>query len=238
MNESPSTNLIRNNIFPETDNDISINLPNNLEPEILIENEESKGGRKLMGRKRKDSLNKGKHDKYYSDNLIRKIKSKLLHFLYIFINATINEIYKNEPDYDKEKDILMKINQGQIVKSNIAFNQKFLKETLEHIFSVDISTKYKYFKSTHNKDLIIELMNDNNPERRQIFQNLFSKTFLECLEHFGGTKNIIELEGLTTFDKYRKKSKEDIDYLDSLEHTIKNYEEIILYKKKGRERRI
>ena len=36
---------------------------------------------KMMGRKRKDSPTKGKHNKYSNDNLYRKIKSNLLNIL-------------------------------------------------------------------------------------------------------------------------------------------------------------
>lgn len=168
--------------------------------------------------------------------MIKKIKSTIINFLYIFINSTIHKIYKNEFDYDMEKDKLMKIKQKQYSKTNIEFNQKFLEETVESIFSVDISGKYKKYNSDHNRKLIIKLLNDNNIKRRQIFHNLFTKTFLECLEHFCGIKKINELEGIETFDQYKEnkeKLNEDEDYLASFEYTIKNYETIIK-KKKGR----
>ena len=199
-------NQIHNNFLKETDNGSMPNLSNDLEPQILIkgdkEKEETNMGRKRRrGRKKKDSLIKGKHDKFYSDNLIRKIKSIILHNLNIFINSTIHEIYKNEPNYDMEKDKLMKIKQEQIVNSNIEFNKKFVEETLEHIFSVDISGKFKKYNPDHNRNLIFKLLNDNNIERRQIFRNLFTKTFLECLEHIRGTKHINELEGINTFEE-------------------------------------
>ena len=212
-----------------------------MEPQILIKGEEEKeeknlGKKRRRGRKKKGSLIKGKHDKYSSDNLIRKIKGIIIRILFSFINLTIHEKYKNEPDYNIDKDKLMKIKQDQTVNSNIGFNQNFLKETLENIFSVDISGKYKKYNSEHNRNLIIKLLNDNNMERRQIFHNLFTKTFLECLEHFCGIKNINELEGIETFDKYKEKSREDDDYLASLEYTLKNYETIIR-NKRGRKRK-
>lgn len=226
LNESKTTNQIDNNLL------------NDLEPQILIirdeVNEETNLGKKRRrGRRKKGSLTKGTHDKYSCDNLIKKIKSTIIHFLYIFINSTIHKIYKNELDYDMEKDKLMKIKQKQYATTNIKFNQNFLKETVENIFSVDISSKYKKFNSDHNRNLIIKLLNDNNMERREIFHNLFTKTFLECLEHFCGIKKMSELEGIETFDEYKEKSKEEKDYLESFEYTIKNYETIIK-KKKGR----
>ena len=241
LNESKTTNQIHNNFYKETDNGIMSNFLNDLEPQILIKGDEEKeeknlGKKRRRGRKKKGSLFKGKHDKYSSDNLIRKIKGIIINILFSFINLTIHEKYKNEPDYNIDKDKLMKIKQDQTVNSNIGFNQNFLKETLENIFSVDISGKYKKYNSEHNRNLIIKLLNDNNMERRQIFHNLFTKTFLECLEHFYGIKNINELEGIETFDKYKEKSREDDDYLASLEYTLKNYETIIR-NKRGRKRK-
>ena len=241
LNESKTTNQIHNNSDQERDNGIMPNFLNDLEPQILIKGDEEKeennlGKKRRRGRKKKGSLIKGNHDKYSSDNLIRKIKGIIINILFSFINLTIHEKYKNEPDYNIDKDKLMKIKQDQTVNSNIGFNQNFLKETLENIFSVDISGKYKKYNSEHNRNLIIKLLNDNNMERRQIFHNLFTKTFLECLEHFYGIKNINELEGIETFDKYKEKSREDDDYLASLEYTLKNYETIIR-NKRGRKRK-
>jgi hypothetical protein len=234
LNESKTMNQ---NFIKEFDNGSMPNLSYDLEPQILIKGDSSLGKKRRRGRKKKGSLIKGKHDKYYSDNLFRKIKSIALRNLYTFINSKIHEIYKYEPDYDMNKDMLKKIKQEQIVNSNIEFNKEFLNETLEHIFSVDISKKFKKYNSDHNRNLIIKLLNDNNIERRQIFHNLFTKTFLECLEHFRGTKNINELEGINTFEKCKEKFKDDYDYLASLEYTLKDYENIIS-KKRGRKNKI
>ena len=254
LNDFKSVNLIYNNLITNSeidkDNDNnnnninSIHLPINKEPQILIERddvkeeekEEAIGEKKLLGRKRKDSLTEGKHTKYSHDNLYRKIKSIILHLVYLFINTKINEIYKNEPDYDKEKDELKKIEQSQVINSNIKFNQNFLNETLEHIFSVNISHKYKKYDLDHNKNLIKKLLNDKNIKRRQILHNLFTKTFLDCLEHFRGTKNIDELEGITTFDEIKVKYQNEPDYLASLEYKLKQYEKIIR-NQKGRNKR-
>ena len=131
----------------------------------------------------------------------------------------------------------MEMKQDQIVRSNIELNKNFLKETLEHIFSEDISSKFKKYNIAHNRNLIYKLLNDNNIERRHIFHNLFRKTFLECLEHFRGTKKINELEGINTFDKYKENSQDDYDYLVSLEYMLNGYE-IIYRNKKGRKNKM
>ena len=239
LNDFKSVNLIHSNLFSNSENDSNnINLahmPIDKEPLILIEREDIKeeekeetiGEKKLLGRKRKDSLTEGKHNKFSHDNMNRKIKCLILHFVYLFINCKISELYKNEPGYIKEKYELKKIEQSQVVNSNIRFNQNFLNETLEHIFSVNISHRYKKYDLEHNKNLINRLLNDKNIKRRQIFHNLFAKTFLECLEHFRGTKNIHELEGIKTFDKIKGKYEDDPDYLASLEYKLKIYEDIV-----------
>ena len=239
LNDFKSVNLIHSNLFSNSENDSNnINLahmPIDKEPLILIEREDIKeeekeetiGEKKLLGRKRKDSLTEGKHNKFSHDNMNRKIKCLILHFVYLFINCKISELYKNEPGYIKEKYELKKIEQSQVVNSNIRFNQNFLNETLEHIFSVNISHRYKKYDLEHNKNLINRLLNDKNIKRRQIFHNLFTKTFLECLEHFRGTKNIYELEGIKTFDKIKGKYEDDPDYLASLEYKLKIYEDIV-----------
>ena len=237
MNESGITNQILNIFSREMDNDSISDLSNYPQVEIPIErdeeNEESNLIGKKRGRKKKGSLAKGEHNKYSYDNMCRRIKSNLLKILLTFINSIIYEIYEDEPDYDMEKDKLMQINQKQTVDSNIEFNKNFYKETLEHIFSVKISGKYKKYNPDHNRNLIIKLLNDNNIERRQIFHNLFTKTFLECLEHFLGTKKIRELEGMKTFNEYKKELEDDKDYLETFEYRLKNYKANI-DSKKGR----
>ena len=249
LNDFKSVNLIHSNLFSNSENDSNnINLahmPIDKEPLILIEREDIKeeekeetiGEKKLLGRKRKDSLTEGKHNKFSHDNMNRKIKCLILHFVYLFINCKISELYKNEPGYIKEKYELKKIEQSQVVNSNIRFNQNFLNETLEHIFSVNISHRYKKYDLEHNKNLINRLLNDKNIKRRQIFHNLFEKTFLECLEHLSKTKNIHELEGIKTFDKIKGKYEDDPDYLASLEYKLKIYEDIVR-NQKWRKKRI
>ena len=249
LNDFKNVNLFHNNLFTNSGNDNdktnSIHLPKDKEALIQIERDDVKEEekvetieeKKLLGRKRKDSLTEGKHNKFSHDNIIRKIKSIILHIIYLFINDKIKEIYKNEPGYDKEKDELKKIEQSQVINSDIKFNQNFLNETLEHIFTVNISHKYKKYNLEHNKNLINRLLNDKNIKRRQIFHNLFTKTFFECLEHFRGTKNIYELEGINTFDKIKAKYENDPDYLASLEYKLKFYEDIVR-NQKGRKKRI
>ena len=40
------------------------------------------------------------------------------------------------------------------------------------------------------------LLNEKDEEKRKIFQNLFNRTLLECIDHLIGKKTYKELEGL------------------------------------------
>ena len=120
---------------------------------------------KLMGRKRKDSVTKGNHNKYSIDNIFRKIKGKLLHIIYGFINDNIKKEYAANPFYDIKKNVLKKIEQSQIVDSRIKFNQKFMKKNLKKIFSVEISKKYKC-ESNHNEIVINNLLDEKNKKKK------------------------------------------------------------------------
>ena len=192
--------------------------------------------RSNLGRKRKNSCIKGKHNKYSSDNLYRKIKSNLLDIVYDFINAKIVEIYKDIPTYDIKKDILRKIKQDDIVNSDIIFNQKFLNKKLIEIYSVDISSKYK-LDIGHNKNVINKLLEDTDIERKNYFNKLFNLTFFDCLLHFRGTTNIPELNGIINFEQFKTKYLNDNDYIKSLDYVVMNYEIIIMNKRARKKRK-
>ena len=189
-----------------------------------------------LGRKRKNSSMKGKHNKYSSDNLYRKIKSNLLDIVYDFINGKIIEIYKDIPKYDIKKDLLKKIRQDEIVNSDIKFNQNFLNKKLKEIFSVDISRKYK-LDIGHNKNLIQKLLDDKDIERNKFFNKLFNLTFFDCLLHFRGTTNIPELNGIINFQQFKQNYLNDIDYIKSLDYYVMNYEIIIMNKRARKKRK-
>ena len=229
-------------------NDYSIKTKAAIIQRLKIEKEENKEEEKEedikkniiekrsnLGRKRKNSSIKGKHNKYSSDNIYRKIKSNLLDIVYDFINQKIIEIYKDIPKYNIKKNILRKIKQDEIVNSDIEFNQKFLKKTLKEIYSVDISNKYN-LDIGHNKNLIKKLLDEKDIERKQFFNKLFNLTFFDCLLHFRGTTNIPELNGIINFEQFKQEFINDIDYIRSLDYYVMNYESVIM-NKRGRKKR-
>jgi hypothetical protein len=118
------------------------------------------------GRKRKDSLETGKHTKYSGDNLFRKCKGILLNSLFILINKIIADNYQNDPDYDEKTQKLLKINQKQIINSDVKFNKEFIYKKLGDIFSDDVTLRCRRYNIKHNKILIQSLINEKDENKK------------------------------------------------------------------------
>ena len=218
----------------QNDNLINLNEKNNNILEYEQE-KEIKSYKKALGRKRNYSNEIGKHNKYSEDNILRKIKSSILSYLFNFINSTIFNLYEGNIRKGISKKELKKINQSQIVDAKS--NQEFLVKSLKDIFSDDISTKYSFYSADYNKKLIKELLNENDYEKRIKFKKLFSLTFLDCLMHIRGNKYFTELEGIESFEKYTSKFKDDKEYLYLFNYYISHFEEIIIRKKRRKRRK-
>ena len=184
-----------------------------------------------FGRKKKDSLETGKHNKYSGDNLFRKCKGIILNSLLVLINKIIAENYKDDPNYDKNTKKLLKINHRQIINSDVQFNKEFINKKIGDIFSDDITLRCRRYNIKHNEILIQNLINEKDETKRILFRKIFNLTFLDCLNHFRGTKLIKELNGLRKYDEVCKNFEEDEDYLYSFKYYIENYEKIMENKK-------
>ena len=209
-----------------------INFYKDKENDFSFKEEPKEAKKKLkFGRKRKNSSEIGKHNKYSGDNLIRKCKGVLLHCLYVLINKIIADNYKNEAGYNQKLKKLLKINQKQIINSDVQFNKEFINTKLKDIFSDKVTMRCSRYNLEHNKNLIKSLLTERNLEKRNLFEKIFNLTFLDCLKHFRGTTNIKELKDLTKYDEICRNFEEDEDYLYSFKFYIENYEKIINNKK-------
>ena len=68
-------------------------------------------------------------------------------------------------------------------------------------------------------------------KKKNYFTNLFNIKFIDCLQHFRGSKFIQELEGLVAFQDLGLKSEMDEEYWENLNCYIMNYELIISNKR-------
>ena len=204
---------------------------------ITNKNESNEDINQVLQKKR-GRINTGKskiiHNKYSDDNLRRKCKHLVLQNLMKFINDKIKEIYGHIGYGMKIKKLLI-INQEQISNATIKFNKNFLSKKLSEIFSVNISTRYTNFDKEHNKILISELINDKDEIKRNYFKMLFNLTFVDCLRHFNGSKNIQILNDMILFSQLDIEDEKDEDYSKLLSFYINNYEKIMERKREQKD---
>ena len=155
----------------------------------------------ILGIKRNDDSIEPNRRKSKSDNIIKKIKNRIIDFLLSFVNKLINSLYSK----DKINQILSKLNlpliksQNEDVLKKIdhkivanqtskSYNLKFLSSTLTDILSKMNSERYS-IPDNYNKLIISELLKDD--ENKDIFNFVFNEIDIEaCLQIFTYQKEL------------------------------------------------
>ena len=225
-NEKKSTNIIKNDKI-----------------EIINNYKKVKGSKKL-GRKIKrnnlltleedytikDNSNKKVHDRFTDDNMRKKCKNIILKCLFEFINNKIKLVYKNDIGHGLSEKNLKILNQKAKNKATFGIDREFMNKKLKEIFSQDISSRFCNYPLDHNKKVINSLINENDKDKRNNFENLFNLTFRDCLTFFrGDKKDFKELEGLKNLEyvKQHLMKENGEEYANHFVYYIKNYENII-----------
>ena len=223
--------------FKKPKEKVIFKIEHNANKKILIQNKK----RKIKETSTSDKI-EAIHTKYADDNIIRKCKFIVLSHIMDFINAKIKEKYKNIGYGIKIKQ-LMKINKAQVSNIKTDYNLKFMNKQLKDIFSDTISTKYTRFPLKKNENLIKELINEKDDEKKEYFNNLFCLTFSDCLNHFIDKKFIPILKDLELFEEIINDSKKlkkinlninDQEYINELSYYLENYQNILRRKKPRR----
>ena len=170
-----------------------------------------------QGRKKNEDIlgkKNSKHNKYSQDNIIKKIKVKLLDYLIDFINSILNFVLedkiisylkivkKNETEKTLRKENLIKdLNYKNIIDiGKKGKNLEFFGITLKEFLSNDISIKFKTFPKDSNKKIIEEIL--NKEKDNQIINFIFKLTFRQWLDVFLYKK---ELNDYINLDKSKIK---------------------------------
>jgi hypothetical protein len=172
------------------------------------------------------------NERFTIDSLIRRAKKILFDALLKYDNYIISKTYNNNIGYGLKIKKLLRINHSQTKNTNTNFNRELLKTSQGSIFSVDISTRHSNFPLNHNKILIKKLLNEENEEKRKIFNDLFSATFSDCINHCIGKKKFNCLNELEIYyENELIQLEEEENIKDALKNVINNYEEIFENKK-------
>ena len=191
-----------------------------------------------LGRKKKGSGEKGEHDKYDDDNLIRKSKKEFRDAIYKFTNSKIREldfqlvIKIDNQEYEVKK--LLNLGQTLVKESSVEENEELFQSPIKNIL-YEISGKYKKYPENFNIVAIDELSKNPN-EKCQKIANFLNLDYLDCLKYYRRDKDALEdhyldsLKGLELkFDelpKILRKQGHEKDYEESLIYIIKHIEHI------------
>ena len=229
-NKKNTPNLNEQKIFLET------NLNENKEEKQKTKEKTflSNKTKKSSSEKENEIDNENTNENKFKDATLRiKCNNILLKVLLNFINNKIKELYNNNIG----KGILKKqFHPLKKLESNIRFNQALLNRTLKDIFSDNIYGKITTYPKDYNKRLIEILLNEKNCIIQDYFKKLFSLTFVQCVEHYRGTKFYDELNGMRLFEE-EESIKKDIELYENINYYFKNYEIIINNKRSRKSRR-
>ena len=155
----------------------------------LNENE----NRNKRGRKGDRFINREEHNKMSSDNIIKKIKGRLIQYLVIFIN---NILEKKEIDKNK----IYKINYQYINQLKKSIDLELLEKSIKDILSMKITPKIKTVNENANKIFIEKI--ESKQEKVKDYDtimfilNMKFKDFLSLFTYKKNIDDIIKEKGL------------------------------------------
>ena len=149
-------------------NSSSANDNPNEHQNFVIKNKNTRKGRK--SKKLKKVYYESKHTKFSEDNMMRKIKNKIIESSRLLTNKFFFEELKALNDkYCYCCKEFRKIKGSFSQELNIKFNLFFYLMKIKDIFSLELSHKYTSVENNSNKELIDYIFSDQN-------KNYFTKT--------------------------------------------------------------
>ena len=207
-------------------------------------------GIKRKGRKSKNIRNlniPSKHTKFSSDNMMRKVKNKIIESSRLLCNKVISNEIQNLKDLFQFPYIEFKKIKGSFSQElNIKFNLWFYQIKIKEIFSMEISSKYSSYEKSSNIELIEYIFSKENiknfPKTKELlnmpFHQYYHDIFLAERKDWAKYFDIKPEENKYELN-YLLKSLEEEDknnnlnkiYIEKICDLAKNYEGFFLYKK-------
>ena len=144
----------------------------------------------ILGIKRNDDSIEPNRRKSKSDNIIKKIKNRIIDFLLSFVNKLINSLYSKDKINQilsklnlpliksQNEDVLKKIDHKIVANhTNKSYNLEFLSFKLKGLLSKKNSERYS-IPDNYNELIISELLKDD--ENKDIFNFVFNEIDIEA----------------------------------------------------------
>ena len=178
---------------------------------------------KKLGRIKKNSHKKGKHDKYNRDNIIRKFKVKLMNSLYDYINRSF---IINTNRQTRKIKIIKKLSSKGTKSIKKEDNIKWFNSQIKNVFSQNISTKIAHYDLDYNSKLINKIYLKGQ-EKNVI--NILDKTIKEMWFVYVNDDRENNHKGFHTLKDKIKEFKikgEEEKYIETFIKIAKKFEEI------------
>ena len=222
---------IKENIQKKIEN-ISTKRVRSRKWQMIIKREiNEKNKNKLLGRKKKGDRSDRAHNKFLDDNILKKIKSKFLHYLILFVNVVI----KGENVGNKKEFKFLNYSYADSLKKSEEI--KLLNMTIKGIIlNKSISPKYSKPGEDYNKKLLgIVLQNENSNEIIKYAFNMKFKEWIDILakkvkakikeEYFNQIGDLIK-------NVVGKNDDNDNDeYMPNFIYCLYNYERLFILKR-------
>ena len=116
-----------------------------------------------LGRNKKLSSKKGKHNKFQKDNLIRKFKVHLTRNILNFVNGCF--LINNNIRPENYISVIKKISSFNIKSIRKEENLKWLDTKLKYFFSQELSKKISHCENNYNEKLIRRIYEKNEEKK-------------------------------------------------------------------------
>jgi len=226
---------IKENIRKKIEN-ISTKRERCTKEQMIIKREINKKNKEMnknsqLGRKLKNDSSDRAHNKFLDDNILKKIKSKFLHYLIISINLVIKgEIIDNKNEFKF-------LNYSYADKLKRSEEIELLNMTIKEIIGdKGISPKYSKFGEDYNKNLLeVILQKENSNEIIKYVFNMKFKEWIDILtkkekakikeEYFNQIGDMLKMV-------IEKNDDNDNDeYMPNFIYCLYNYERIFIIKR-------
>lgn len=180
----------------------------------------------------KEYLGKKKVNKVKNNNNnLKKVRNMLLNSLFRFINKKIKKEFNNDIGKGPNIKQFKSVSKKNLSHSKVEFDKQFLNVKLKEIFSENVSKKYTNYLPNKNKDLFLNLKDYD------YFKKIFELTFLDCIQHINGNKNIL-LDDFETIEEIilQENNKFDKEDIDMYKDIIINYQTYIENKKERKKK--
>ena len=180
----------------------------------------------ILGIKRNDDSIESNRRKSKSDNIIKKIKNRIIDFLLSFVNKLINSLYSKDKINQilsklnlpliksQNEDVLKKIDHKIVANhTNKSYNLEFLSYKLKDLLSKMNSERYS-IPDNYNELIISELLKDD--ENKDIFNFVFNEIDIEAwLQIFTYQKELeCYMKNSLANEEHELKLKENIVRID------------------------